>query len=155
MSISISRIAISLALLATVLPAFSTLSNSSASSSLVSSADSSTGSCQSYIDWNSEKGVWRLNCNSKRSCCGYESIRKLDGSYLVWCDCESDGWPPECCHEALRAYPNQPGRAAVPEVGGDCESGCTELAWASVCVLTEVRSAGAPGIRTSATCVSE
>jgi hypothetical protein len=35
--------------------------------------------CSSYIDWNAEKGVWRINCGDSASCCEYETVRKLDG----------------------------------------------------------------------------
>ena len=135
MSISISRIAISLALLATVLPAFATRSDSAALSSFVAAPATSAGSCQSYIDWNVEKGVWRMNCGDAAVCCTYDSLRRSDGSIAVWCDCSVDGRQPECCHEVLLAFPDDPFRGAERYSDGGCSEGCGDLPWEDSCGL--------------------
>ena len=133
MSISISRIAITLALLATVLPAFATLSDRAASHSSVATAVSSAGSCQSYIDWNPEKRVWRMNCGDEASCCVYDSLRQPGGGIAVWCDCESDGIQPECCHAVLVTYPEDPRRRASPHSDGECSASCDAASWERAC----------------------
>jgi hypothetical protein len=114
--------------------------------------------CSSYIDWNAEKGVWRINCGDSASCCEYETVRKLDGSYLIWCDCTIDGFSPECCHPQLRVFPNDPGRPAMPAVEGHCDGECGTLPWAGTCRFVELSGGGSIGgnlsDRTKALCVS-
>jgi hypothetical protein len=115
-------------------------------------APSATSSCSSYIDWNAEKGVWRINCGESSSCCEYDSIQLWDGSIEIWCDCSVDGVPPECCTAILRTFPENPTRSSSPEAEGVCSYSCGAAAWARDCALTSkgiVRGQGKPRIETA------
>jgi hypothetical protein len=103
-------------------------------------APTASSSCSSYIDWNTEKGVWRINCGESASCCEYDSIQIWDGSVTIWCDCSVDGVPPECCTALLHTFPENPTRSASPEAEGMCTYSCGAPAWASECALASVGS---------------
>jgi hypothetical protein len=122
-------------------------------------APTASSSCSSYIDWNTEKGVWRINCGGSASCCEYDSVRRPDGSRVVWCDCSRDGLPPECCHVELALFPNQPGRPATPVSEGSCFGECNQVPWANDCGLMEAMQASlaeAEGMtRTLAVCLDD
>jgi hypothetical protein len=95
----------------------------------------SAGSCQSYIDWNSEKRVWRMNCGDESSCCVYDTLRQPGGGIAVWCDCSVDGRQPECCHAILVTYPEDPFRKAERLADGECGSICNDHPWETECGL--------------------
>jgi hypothetical protein len=74
-----------------------------------------------------------MNCGNESSCCVYDTLRRPDGSIVIWCDCSADGEQPTCCHSQLVTYPREPRRSARPIARGVCISSCIDEPWQTVC----------------------